>query len=341
MGDVAPKSLPSGAAADWFRLGDGFLCLRSEHGGFRDRFSGLFGSCRSAPPMAEQSAVVHCDIAVSPDGMTAVATLGHVAPLDLVQFCLDLFPDRGFREIGVDGFSGRALDAGGVRIACQGQDIVVNNAEPWEWLVGNIAVHDVLRLQPELAVFHAASVAIDGKGVLMMGGKGSGKTTLALALAARGCSFLGDEMGALRLDSLEVVPMRRSVSIRSGPLAAQVASVIAGLAATAERFPDGGPRLRTPIEALFPDNTARRVPLAAIIFLRSRGRVARLEPVSPGLEPLRHLTPLPSTMWQVAQGARAVRLLALLEKTPCYWLDSGGPDSTADLLERHMGDACR
>jgi serine kinase of HPr protein (carbohydrate metabolism regulator) len=55
-----------------------------------------------------------------------------------------------------------------------------------------------------------------GQGLLLVGPKGSGKTTISLALAARGHDFLGDEMAGVRIGSLELVPVRRSLAVRDG-----------------------------------------------------------------------------------------------------------------------------
>lgn len=49
-------------------------------------------------------------------------------------------------------------------------------------------------------LMHAAGVAIDGRGILLIGAGGRGKTTTALAAVQRGFSYLGDDLCILRPD---------------------------------------------------------------------------------------------------------------------------------------------
>lgn len=47
--------------------------------------------------------------------------------------------------------------------------------------------------EPETLLLHASAVAVDGRGVLIVGRAGSGKTTLALALLALGAELVADD----------------------------------------------------------------------------------------------------------------------------------------------------
>ena len=49
------------------------------------------------------------------------------------------------------------------------------------------------------ALIHASSVAIDGRGVLLMGGSGAGKSDLALRLIDRGALLISDDYTDCRL----------------------------------------------------------------------------------------------------------------------------------------------
>jgi hypothetical protein len=39
-------------------------------------------------------------------------------------------------------------------------------------------------------------------------------------------------------------------------------------------------------------------------------------------------------MWGIPPGARMIDLSRLMRGVPCYFLDPGGPDDTADLVEK-------
>ena len=56
---------------------------------------------------------------------------------------------------------------------------------------------------PTVQLIHAAAVSIDGRGVLLVGVGGRGKTTTALACARAGFSFLGDDLCVIEAGSPE------------------------------------------------------------------------------------------------------------------------------------------
>lgn len=64
-------------------------------------------------------------------------------------------------------------------------------------------------------MFHAGVVARDGVGLIMPAASGSGKSTLAAGLSYRGWQLHSDEFGLLDLDSEELVPYPRAVSLKN------------------------------------------------------------------------------------------------------------------------------
>lgn len=64
-------------------------------------------------------------------------------------------------------------------------------------------------------VFHAGVVEKDGRAVIIPGLSGQGKSTLAAGLALRGWRYFSDEFGLLDLDSLDMVPYPRPVSLKN------------------------------------------------------------------------------------------------------------------------------
>jgi serine kinase of HPr protein (carbohydrate metabolism regulator) len=50
---------------------------------------------------------------------------------------------------------------------------------------------------PRASILHAACVALDGRGLLILGASGSGKSALALQLMAFGCALVADDAVAL------------------------------------------------------------------------------------------------------------------------------------------------
>lgn len=64
------------------------------------------------------------------------------------------------------------------------------------------------------SILHASCVALDGRGILILGPSGSGKSALALQLMAYGCTLVSDD--------------RTIVTVRDGWLSATAPAAIAG-----------------------------------------------------------------------------------------------------------------
>jgi len=69
----------------------------------------------------------------------------------------------------------------------------------------------------DLMWLHAGAVARDGKCLLIAGPPASGKSTLVTLLCDRGWRMLSDDVAAIRIDSLEVVPYPERPSRRIYP----------------------------------------------------------------------------------------------------------------------------
>lgn len=110
----------------------------------------------------------------------------------------------------------------------------------------------------EVVPLHAATVvAPNGAGVLLAGGSGAGKTTLALALVAHGWSLGSDDLAPVDVVTGMIRPFPKPMSVRGGPAALP----------PRRRWPDygTGPAL-VPVGALPHQNAP--FPAAALLFIR-------------------------------------------------------------------------
>lgn len=330
------ERVPAPSPTEWYRIGDGYLEVRSADGPFRARLRTLFREAAVSGQDRPGLPRVSCTVRGSEDGEAFLVTFQDPEPLDQLAFTLKVFPDRGYAELPGSLGEWRMLGvptANGLRgLAFDGASMLAPRKTPWQGLAGNLAVNRLFRLQRDLLFLHAGSVGIHGRGCLLIGPKGSGKTTLSLALAARGHPFLGDEIAGVRLPTRELVPVRRSLAVRDGPRAEAIGRALDTLDAPYEPFPDGSRRQRSYAAQLFPGSEPSAHPLRHLVFLRGFDRSPRLESFSPGRQHIGLLTPMAASLWGRSPARQVRDLLALVTGVGCAMLWLGEPDETAECL---------
>ncbi len=331
------------APCDWYRVVDGFLGVDSADLTVRQRFRTLYAELASVGPSPlEASQQLQCRIQIVEDLPAHLVTFTTTAELSIIDFILALFPGRGYvemkgaspgwRSLGLDGRTRPVLTV-------RGSQVLVDAHEPWQVLIANCAVNWVMQMQRGLLFFHAAAVAIAGQGVLLAGEKGSGKSTLSMALASHGHDFFGDEIAAVRTEVFELAPFRRAVSVRKGPQAPEVEKKLQGKNCFTETFPDGSVRIRAAASDLFPESGARPQRVRQVFFLRGFDQSPRAEAFHPRPADLRLLAPLACTFWGSSGAARLAQVAKLLSSVKCHFLFAGQPEDTAILVERIVRSA--
>jgi hypothetical protein len=322
---------------DWYHFVDVLLGIESQDLRFRSRFRQLYGEFLSGPrPVPERFHDLHCRVQVR-DGVPAnLVTFTAPEQVGVVDFILDLYGDRGYVEMPDNPEGWRSLGlagAGQPLLTAKGAHVLVDAPQPWQPLIATCAVNWVMRMQPDLLFFHSAAVGIGGTGVLIAGDKGAGKSTLSMALAAQGHKFLGDEIAAVRWQTLEIVPFRRAVSVRPGPQSRRVEKILRHNATFTEQFPDGTTRRRAEARDLFPGVVERSLPLRWVFFLRSFENSPRAEAFAPRTSDLRLLAPMLGTFWKTSPVQPMMQVAKLLSSVRCYFLHPGLPEETASLVE--------
>lgn len=330
------RSLPHKAC---FRFGRSLLVVDCEDCSFSRRFLEIFAECLCDSTGDEDIPRLDLQITRVRSNPTLLGASLAPSPLDGADFVPQLFPEGQYVEClgSAPGWRMLALRevASQPVLAFGPSTVLISRTHPWQRMIALYAISNAFRLQPDIFVFHAASIAVNGKGILLFGSKGAGKTTLSLCLASRGHAFLGDEWGAVSTSTGELFPLRRMASIRPGPRAKRVDEFLENHSCEAEVLPDGTRRVKAKVGALFPQAAAQIVPLTHAFFLRpfaSRPTVRRFTLDGSGLPPI---SPLLATMWGHSPGQRTLDLLRTLGRSSWWHLDVGGsPDETADLIEK-------
>jgi hypothetical protein len=127
-------------------------------------------------------------------------------------------------------------------------------------------------------IIHAAVLEKAGRGIIMPGVPGSGKSTLCAAMALRGWRLLSDEMVLLDPATRAITPVPRPVSLKNESI-----GIIRGFSATAEIGPAAKDTAKGTVAHLKPSKTSIRLAGAtsrphAIVFPKyqagSRTRLA-------------------------------------------------------------------
>ncbi len=335
---AAELHLPSPTAdADWYRFGRTSLVVDCEELSFSRRFRDIFAECAVEPGGHETARVnLRVKALASEPGLLAISVTPALP--DGVTFLRELLPERRYTECaGIqEGWRMLAMpEAPDEPVLAFGpSEILVSRSYPWQNAVAMYAISSAFRMQPDLFLFHAAALGVFGRGVLLSGPKGAGKTTLALTFASRDHSFLGDEWAAVSTSTGELLPLRRVASIRPGPHPKRLDEYLQNHVCHAEVLPDGTQRVRASVGAAFPRAFPQTVSLDDIFFLRRFSPRPAVEPFARKGKEWPPVSPLLASVWGHSPGKRALDLLRTLNNARWWHLDVGGsPEETTELVE--------
>jgi hypothetical protein len=183
-------------------------------------------------------------------------------------------------------FEGRGGAAMSVAVSPDGREVVsyateVVSARDAFGLFAEAVMRTVMR-RLGVVSFHAAALSRDGAAVLVMGGKGAGKSSFATALAQSGWSLLADDLARiLREDGAwRVAPGHRQIKLNADVAAALGYDV----ARLERRWTPGQPQHETPNKHVLSHGDGGgtgAVPIAAIYSLGGRAPALRSAVVTP------------------------------------------------------------
>lgn len=349
----AQKASTSNRTGPWFRLGDAFLRVDADGCGFLDEFETRYRDCVVAqpspgPPGLRCSAArlpgssllcMSFDGPDMPDPLCATGTpfrmLRHLA-----SYAETPGPHAGWRMWVHRDDPRRFLLAGDQRRLVVDLDLA-----PPEFAI-DCLVAVVQSLQPDVLFLHGASFGIAGAGALLLGCGKAGKSTTALALLARGHAVLGDDVAAIRMRSREVLPFRKTMSIRPGPPMQFLDARLRAVRHTVVGGDQGALRTLVSIGDLFPASTGSALPLRFAFVLDGFAESTALTQFEPSISDTRSLKAVVSESipsWGLSAGRDLMRFLTvvnLLSDINCYRIKLGSPEASAAAIQDLMEAPC-
>lgn len=202
----------------------------------------------------------------------------------------------------------------------------------WPSAVALFVFNRFLRARRDALFFHAASVAIDGRGVLIVGPREAGKSTTALALAARGHALLGDDLAAYVPATGLLLPFARAIGVRAGPRSRAASLALQRLGRDPER--DGTQRVPAQQLALGP--APGPVALRAVLFLDGFGARPEVARVSASRDHIARLQPMAGSLVNAPPAERVFQMARLLSRVAVFQVRLGDPDLTALQIEEAL-----
>jgi HprK-related kinase A len=215
-------------------------------------------------------------------------------------------------------------------------DYMLPDAVPLPFEQALLAAEMGMNLQMALGwrrhlLLHASAVERDGKVLVMTGLSGSGKSTLSALLGTKGWRFLGDEFALLDLESGNVVPFPRLISLKNEAIGAmQLASPDGRFGPLMANTPKGDIRhLVPPTDAI--NAMEQSAPPALLLFPRF-GFPGAVREVAPG-ETFMRMTQA-STNYVALGEAGFHTMTRFVQSVPARAIDYHSGEEAIALVEK-------
>jgi hypothetical protein len=210
-------------------------------------------------------------------------------------------------------------------------EATAKNQEYFRQCLLDVMIYPLLEVR-HLVTLHAACVMYQGRGVLLAGNSGAGKSSLSYAFARRGWTFVSDDASAFQRNSLKSKVIGHPQKFRFREPVGQLFPEFQGLKSTLRAY--GKPTIEVRTQTMGAIKTAEESPVNAIVFLNRPGYTSgppRLIPLSKE-EAWERLS---FSVWEIQLPAYEERLEALrrLLDLPIYQLQYSEFDPAMKLLE--------
>jgi len=217
---------------------------------------------------------------------------------------VDMRPVRSYVVTACDPSGCFVISDGTLRVVAIGADDLLFQIDK--------AIIVALQLErPDLFFLHAATIAVNGRAVVMPASPGTGKSTVTLALAEQGFEYLSDELAPVDLKNLTVAPYPHAICLKSAP-------------PPPYDLPQGtlnvNRRFQVPVASLASSTRLDPLPLAGMVFLRRDGsRFDGLRPITTASGATHLMAHLLNGLAHPNYGLDSA--IALSAAVPCFELD--------------------
>ncbi len=210
------------------------------------------------------------------------------------------------------------------------------NQEYFRQCLLDVMVYPLLEIG-NLITLHAACVVHQGKGLLLAGNSGAGKSSLSYACASRGWTFVSDDASAFQRNAGDLRVIGHPQRFRFREPVGELFPEFRGRKSTIRSY--GKPTIEVNTRTIKNFKSAEEGPVSAIVFLNRPAH----EPGPPVLLPVSQEESwkrLAFSVWAVQMPAFEERLAALerLLEVPTYELRYSELGPAIDLLERLAQD---
>jgi hypothetical protein len=198
----------------------------------------------------------------------------------------------------------------------------------------DVMIYPLLEIR-HLITLHAACVIHNGKGILLAGKSGSGKSSLSYACARRGWTFVSDDASAFRREAPFPMVIGHPQKFRFREPVGELFPEFQGLKSTLRAY--GKPTIEVPTKTIDEIRLADESDVDAIVFL-NRPAYNGTEPQLVPLSPEEAWKRLSFSVWAVQLPEYEQRLTALerLLAVPTYEMHYSEFGPAIDLLERFV-----
>ena len=326
---------PAGISWTSTKLAGDLLALGFDNQQLYSDFAAMFG----ATPVSSAAAGSAANVTIEVIANTGVSGYGYLRvardqrPVPTIEYFIGYGrSDCPYREIGrLEDWTAFGDDVRGEPLfLIRNEHCFFRLTETWTITALSLVFRAAFGLRHDAILFHAAAVIVNGKGFMLAGPRYSGKSTLSLALAARGHHFLSDEIAWYVPSTRKLIAFRRPVGVRDG---IRSAAIDARMQEMADHGFDWHDSRRLPVDALVPQESEKTAPLECVVFLKGFETQPRIVGLRASMEHLPLLQPIPVSMLNASPARRMMEMIRLVSSVRMYDLYPGHPDETAALLE--------